>query len=304
MRIFVTGATGFIGSAVVPELLGAGHAVVGLARSDRSAAALAAVGAEARRGSLVDLDTLRAAAAEADGIIHLAFNHDFRDAGDFDRAVETEARAIAAFGDALAGSGKPLIFTSGTPPLPGRVATERDDFLPEETTANRGANALAALALTERGIRTVVVRMPRSVHGDGDVHGFVPMVIGAAREHGVAAIPGDGANRWPAVHVLDAARLFRLAVEKAPAGAILHAVGDEGVPTGDIAAAIGRHLGVPVGTLPDEAFGFLATIFAIDQPASSALTRALVGWEPTHPGLIDDIEQGHYFRRDSVAAAR
>ena len=292
MRIFVTGASGWIGSAVVPELIGAGHQVLGLARSDASAAAVAAMGAEVLRGDLDDLDTLRAGATGADGVIHLAFIHDFTQ---FEASVQADARAIEAVGRALEGSGKPLVIASGTPALPGRVATERDDLPSSGPAAGRAANARAALDMAARGVRPSVVGLPRSVHGEGD-HGFIPILIGVARDKGVSGYVGDGSSRWPAVHVLDAARLFRLAVEQAPAGSVLHAVGDEGVPVRDIAAVIGRHLNLPTASLPAEDFGFLGGLLGIDQPASGALTRELLGWQPTHPGLIEDLGQGHYFQ--------
>ncbi len=297
MRVFVTGASGWIGSAVVPELLGAGHQVVGLARSDASAAALTAARAEVHRGSLDDLDSLRAGAAASDGVIHLAFIHDFTQ---FETSVQADARAIETMGAALAGSGKPLVIASGTPALPGRVATERDELPSEGPAAARAANARVTLGLAARGVRSSVVGLPRSVHGDGDAHGFVPRLIGLARDRGVSGYVGDGSSRWPAVHVLDAAHLFRLALEQAPAGSMLHAVGDEGVPVRDLAAAIGRHLNLPAAALPAEDFGFLGMLLAVDQPASSALTRALLGWQPTQPGLIEDIDKGHYFRTPSA----
>lgn len=293
MRIFVTGASGWIGSAVVPELLGAGHQVVGLARSDASADALAAVGAEVHRGSLNDLDSLRAGAAASDGVIHLAFIHDF---SDFEAAVQADARAIETLGAALEGSGKPLVIASGTPALPGQVATERDEFPHNGATADRGTNAEVTLGLAARGVRSAVVRLPRSVHGEGDRHGFIPRLIEIARDKGVAGYVGDGTSRWPAVHVLDAARLFRLAVERAPAGSVLHAVGDEGVPVRDIAAAISSRLNLPTASRPSEEFGFLGALLGVDQPASSAVTRELLGWRPTQPGLIADVNEGHYFR--------
>jgi nucleoside-diphosphate-sugar epimerase len=295
MRVFVTGASGWIGSALVPELIDSGHEVVGLARSDASAAAIAAAGAQVQRGSLDDLETLRNAAAASDGVIHLAFQHDLAFSGRFQDAAEAEGRAVQTLGAALAGSGKPLVIASGTPALPGRVATEHDEPAAGGPAAGRGANAQAALDLAARGVRSSVVRLPRSVHGTGEQHGFLPRLIGIARDNGVSGYVGDGSSRWPAVHVLDAACLFRLAVERAPAGSVLHAVGDEGVPVRDIATVIGHHLNLPVASLPVEAFGFLGPILAVDQPASSTLTRELLGWQPVQPGIIADLDQGHYF---------
>jgi nucleoside-diphosphate-sugar epimerase len=292
MRVFVTGASGWIGSAVVPELLGAGHRVLGLARSDSSAAAVSAAGAEVLRGGLDDLDTLRAGTATSDGVIHLAFIHDFTD---FEASIGADRRAIETMGAALEGSGKPLVIASGTPALPGRVATERDESAPGSPMAGRLANAQAALAMAERGVRSCVVGLPRTVHGDGDRHGFIARLIGLARDTGVSGYVGDGTSRWPAVHVLDAAHLFRLAAEQAPAGSRLHAVGDEGVPTREIAEVIGRHLDVPTASVPAGDFGFLGYVLSVDQPASAALTRELLGWRPVQPGLIEDLDKGHYF---------
>jgi nucleoside-diphosphate-sugar epimerase len=292
MRVFVTGASGWIGSAVVPELLGAGHRVLGLARSDASATAITAAGAEALRGDLDDLDTLRAGAASSDGVIHLAFIHDFTQ---FEASVGADRRAIETMGAALEGSGRSLVIASGTPAVPGRVATEGDESASGSPVASRAENAQVALDLAARGVRSSVVGLPRSVHGDGDRHGFIPRLIGFARDKGVSGYVGDGSNRWPAVHVLDAAHLFRLAVEQAPAGSRLHAVGDEGVPIRDIAEVIGRHLNLPTASVPPEDFGFLGHILAIDQPASAALTRELLGWRPVQPGLIEDLDKGHYF---------
>ncbi len=292
MRIFVTGASGWIGSALVPDLLSAGHAVVGLARSDASAAKLEGAGTEVLRGGLDDLDTLRAAAAGSDAVIHLAYNHGFTD---FDAAAKADARAIEVLGGALEGSDKPLVIASGTPYLNGRVATEHDEPGAVGPAAARGANARAAIAMAGRGVRSCVVRLPRSVHGEGDLHGFLPRLIATARTKGVSGYVGDGSSRWPAVHVLDAARLFRMAVEEAPGGSTLHAVGDEGVPTLEIAACIGRHLNLPTVSVPAEDFGFLGLVLAGDQPASSALTRELFRWRPAQPGLMEDLNQGHYF---------
>ena len=292
MRVFVTGASGWIGSAVVPELLGAGHQVLGLARSDDSAASIAAAGAEVLRGDLDDLDTLRAGAAGSDGVIHLAFIHDFTD---IEASVTADRRAIETMGGALEGSGKPLVIASGTPALPGHVATERDESAPGSPVAGRMANARAALGMAARGVRSSVVGLPRTVHGDGDRHGFIARLIGIARDTGVSGYVGDGSNRWPAVHVLDAAHLFRLAVERAPAGSRLHAVGDEGVPIRDIAEVISRHLNVPTASVPAGDLGFLGQVLSIDQPASATLTRELLGWRPVQPGLIEDMDKGHYF---------
>ncbi|MDH6133020.1 nucleoside-diphosphate-sugar epimerase [Kitasatospora sp. MAA4] len=312
MRVFITGASGWIGSALVPELLGAGHQVVGLARSDESAAALAASGAEVHRGTLDDLDGLRAAAAASDGVIHLAFKHDLAFSGDFPAAAAADRRAIDVFGDALADSDRPLVIASGVLGLaPGRVATEADGhvFDPDAPPLMRGvetrmANAQAAVGLASRGVRSSAVRLAPTVHGDGD-HGFLATLVGIARDKGVSGYPGDGSNRWPAVHRLDAARLFRLALEKAPAGSTLHGVADEGVPVRAIAEVIGRHLDVPVAAVPAEDAGahftWLAPLIGADSPVSSELTRGLVGWEPTQPGLIHDLDLGHYFR--SVCSA-
>lgn len=292
MRVFVTGASGFIGSAVVSELITAGHQVVGLARSDSSAQAVEAAGAQVHRGDLENLESLRTGAQSADGVIHLAFNHDFTN---YTGAAETDRRAIDTLGEVLVGSDRPFVVTSGLAGFsPGRPLTEDDAADPNSP---RGSEQ-AALAFTSRGVRVSVLRLPPSVHGEGD-HGFVPRLIDIAREKGVAAYPGDGSNRWPAVHRFDAARLFRLALESALAGARLHAIGDDGIPVREIAAAIGRHLSLPVTAVPPEQavehFGWLGAFFSLDVPASSTLTRELLGWAPTRPGLLDDLEQGHYF---------
>ncbi|SEC25841.1 Nucleoside-diphosphate-sugar epimerase [Paenibacillus sp. GP183] len=298
MRVFVTGATGFIGSAVVRELIDAGHQVVGLARSDNAAASLTATGAAVHRGALDDLDSLRDGAAAADGVIHLAFKHDF---SDYAGAVAADLRAVETIGAALEGSGKPFVITSGTLMLafvlpPGRLGTEE---VAVDAAVPRGASENATIALAERGVRSSVVRLAPSVHGEGD-KGFVQRLIDIARDKGVSAYIGDGSNRWPAVHRLDAARLFRLALEAAPAGSRLHGVGDEGVPFSDIAGVIGRHLNLPVvGISREEAdahFGFLGAFASADNPTSSALTQERLGWRPLHPALIPDLEQGHYFR--------
>jgi nucleoside-diphosphate-sugar epimerase len=311
MRVFVTGTSGWIGSAVVPELIGAGHQVVGLARSDASAAAITTAGAEVHRGTLDDLDSLRTAAAASDGVIHLAFKHDIAFSGDFQGAADADRRAVEAFGEALAGSDRPLVIASGTLGLaPGRVGTERDGHRPDSGAApliggahTRLATAQMTLSVASRSVRSSVVRLPPTVHGEGD-QGFVATLIDIARGTGVSGYVGDGCNRWPAVHRLDAARLFRLALEGAPAGSTLHGVADEGVPIRDIAEVVGRHLTLPVVAIsPEDAgehFTWLAALLAADSPASSALTRQLLGWQPTHPGLIDDLDQGHYFRTRAI----
>jgi nucleoside-diphosphate-sugar epimerase len=311
MRVFVTGASGWIGSAVVPELVGAGHQVVGLARSDASAGALEAAGVEVVRGTLDDLDSLRTAAAASDGVIHLAFKHDLAFTGDFQGAADADRRAVEAFGEALAGSDRPLVIASGTLGVaPGQVATERDGHGANPAVgawgsgpATRWATAELVLSLASRGVRSSVLRLPPTNHGDGD-NGFMATLVGIARDTGASAYIGDGTNRWPAVHRLDSARLFRLAVEAAPAGSTLHGVADEGVPIREIAEVIGRHLEVPVVSIsPEDAaehFTWLAHFLAADSPASSALTRELLDWEPTQLGLLDDLEQGHYFRDPSV----
>lgn len=296
MRVFVTGASGWIGSALVPELVRSGHSVVGLARSDASSARLKALGADVIGGDLDDLDKLRAGADAADGVIHLAFKHDLAfSSNGMVIAAASERTAIDAFGETLAGSGRGLVIASGTPFVPGRAATERDETTVGPAAA-RGANARAAVFLAARGVRTAVVRLPRSVHGEGD-HGFIHQLVSIAREKGVSGYVGDGSSRWPAVHVLDAARLFRLALEGAPAGSVFHGVGDEGVATREIADVIGRHLGLPVASLPAEHFGFLGMVLAADQPARSSVAAELLGWHATHPGLIEDMEAGHYFAK-------
>ncbi len=301
MRVFVTGATGFIGSAIVQELLGAGHTVVGLARSDKSAAALTAAGAEAFRGDLTDLDSLKRGAAEAEGVIHTAFSHDFMVSGDFSKFAESgkmEQRAIEALGEALHGTDRPLLITSGVALLsPGRVATENDQRDPAVASLPRDPDRVAA-ALAAQRVNAQVIRMSPSVHGDGD-KGFVPTLIRVARKKGVSAYVGEGNNRWSAVHRLDAAVLYRLALEHGTAGAAYHAVADEGVPVREIAEVIGQHLNVPlVSQSPEEAaahFGWFGAFIGLDCPASSQITQETLGWQPKQPGLIADLDHGTYF---------
>ena len=302
MRVFVTGATGFIGSAIVAELLEAGHEVVGLARSDHAAAALESAGAEVQRGALDELESLRSGADAADGVIHTAYIHDF---SQIQEAGRTDRRAVETLGAALEGSGRPLVITSGVALIhPGRIVTEEE--FADPTSSHRVGSEEAALGFAARGVRSSIVRPGASVHGEGD-HGFVPVLIEIARKRGVSGYIGDGANRWPAVHRLDAARLYRLALEDAPAGSVEHAVAEEGVPTRAIAEVIGRQLDLPLVSVSpadaDEHFGWLARFYAVDAPASSALTRERLGWEPTHVGLIEDLAQGHYFAHAAVAAS-
>ncbi|MFD5117062.1 SDR family oxidoreductase [Streptomyces sp. NPDC058391] len=307
MRIFVTGASGWIGSAVVPELIHAGHQVVGLARSDTSATALTAAGAEVVRGTIDDLEVLRDAAAASDGVIHLAFKHDIAFTGDFQGAAEADRRAVDTFGDALAGTDRPFVLASGVAGLaPGRVATERDmPTIDGSPMSIRSATAQAVLTLASRGVRSSVVRLSPTCHGDGD-NGFMATLVAIARAKGVSGYIGDGANHWPAVHRRDAARLFRLAVEKAPAGSVLHGVAEEGVAIRDIAEVIGRHLDVPVTSVASEAaaehFTWLGAFLGLDMPASNTLTRELLDWQPTHPGLLEDLDKGHYFHTPATAA--
>jgi nucleoside-diphosphate-sugar epimerase len=303
MRVFVTGASGHIASAVIPELVGAGHEVAGLARSDASAAAVEALGAKVHWGSLDDVGGLREAAAAADGVIHLAFKHEEMHAGNFGAAIAADLGAKEAMGEVLAGTGKPFVGVSGTLALAlsGHEGTGTEADAAGTGPQADGENAIIALA--SRGIRSSVLRLPPTVHSSLDHRGYIPALIGIARAKGKAGYVSDGSNRWPAVHTLDAARLFRLALEEAPAGSRLHAVADQGVPFRQIAGAIGQHLDVPtVSVAPDETedyFGFLAMFVSLDNPASSAVTRQLLGWQPKHPGLLDDLAEGHYFRTES-----
>jgi nucleoside-diphosphate-sugar epimerase len=294
MRIFVTGATGFIGSTIVPELINAGHQVLGLTRSETGAQALIAAGAEAHRGNLEDPESLRRGAAKADGVIHTAFNHDF---SNFVAICELDRRAIEAIGSVLAGSDRPFVITSGTGmgnAVPGQPATE-ENFNPNHQNP-RKASELAGVTVAERGVNVSVMRLPQ-VH-DRVKQGLITYAVKLAREKGVSAYVGDGRNRWPAAHVLDTARLYRLALEKQKAGSRYHAVAEEGVPVRDIAEVIGRGLRVPVVSLsPEEApahFGWLSAFVGYDMPASSAQTQERLGWHPTGPGLIADLEQMNY----------
>jgi nucleoside-diphosphate-sugar epimerase len=301
MRVFVTGATGFIGSAVVRELIGAGHQVLGLARSDEAAEALVAAGADVHRGSIDDLESLRGGAAASDGVIHTAFNHDF---SKFKESSEADRRAITAIGDELRDSHRPFVVTSAVGLLPpGKVARESDVLNFEVNPSPRVASEQAADTLLQGGANVTVVRNAVSVHGKGD-HGFIPTLIRIAREKGVSAYVDEGTNRWPAVHRLDAALLYRLALERGAAGTRYHAVAEEGVPFHDIAGAIGLGLKLPITSVPTdrapEIFGAFAHFAAIDVPASSDQTRKLLGWQPTQPGLLADIGYADYFRDQST----
>jgi nucleoside-diphosphate-sugar epimerase len=289
MHVFVTGGTGTIGSAVVAELLDHDHTVLALARSDESAEAVEKAGAEALRGGVADLDVLRAGVAQADGVVHLAFGHDFSSAEALAQAVAQDGAALATLGEALLGSGRPIAAVSGTPWVPGRPSTETDPLPTGGVVGGRGRSVDALLALAHQGVRATAVRMPRTVHHEGR-GGFAGLLTDQARRTGVSTHPGDGTQRWPAVHALDAAVLFRLALESAPAGTSWHAVADEGDAVRDIAAVIGRRLGLPVESRPEEDFGPFGAIFAMDQPASSVHTREALGWTPTHPGLLEDLE--------------
>ena len=296
MRVFITGASGWIGSVTVDELLAGGHQVLGLARSDTSAAALQAKGAQVHRGDLDDLDSLRTGAAAADAVIHLANKHDFVNAA---ATNNTERTAVETIGEALAGSNRVFVVASGVGSVPGRAFTEQDPSPQHGPDSHRGGSENLALDYADRGVHTIIARFAPTVHGAGD-KGFIKLLVEIAREKGISGYVADGANRWPAVHRSDAGRVVSLGLQKAPAGAILHAVGEDGVPTREIAEAIGHQLGVPaVSVAPEEAaahFGWLSWIFALDLPTSSGLTQELLGWTPTGPTLGDDLRTDSYFR--------
>lgn len=289
MHVFVTGGTGTIGSAVVPELLANRHTVLALARSDSSEQALKQAGAEVLRGGLADLDVLRAGAAQSDGVINLAFGSGHSGPGELAQAIAEESAALAALGGELIGSDHPIVTVSGTPGVPGRVATEADPPPLQGPVAGRARSVKALLELASRGVRATTVRMPRTVHNQGK-GGFAGLLTDQARKSGIAGYPGDGTQRWPAVHALDAAVVFRLALESAQPGTTWHAVADEGDAVRDIATVIGRRLGLAVQPVPHENFGPFGPLFAMDQPASSTHTRQALGWQPSHPSLLEDLE--------------
>ena len=313
MRVFVTGGTGHTGSYVIPELVAAGHEVTSLARSDTAAAALSALGAKVRRGDLADLDGLKEAAADSDGVIHLAFRRDLLASGGIDAVTAAELSAVLAFGEALAGTGKPLVAAGsiGSPTWEGlgRPATEDDPALPggdqySGTMRVRNVVEATVVGLAEQGVRSSIVRLPTIAHSTTDSAGFLPLLIALAKEKGVVGYPGDGANRWPAVHIRDAASLFRLALEKGPAGRYWHAVQDSGIPFREIAEAIGSRLALPAVSIPADVlmlpgyFGVLANLVTLDLPATNLITRRTLGWEPTQPSLLADLDNGHYFSAD------
>ncbi|MEU7306342.1 SDR family oxidoreductase [Streptomyces sp. NPDC007206] len=291
MRVFVTGASGSIGSVVVPELMAAGHQVLGLVRSDAAATAVAAAGGTPLRGDLTDLDSLRAGATQADGVINLAFSNDW---SNLEQGIAEEAHAVQTLAAALAGSGKPFVHAGLTPMMPGHTSTEEDPDTTDGPVGGRGRTSEMVLTLAAQGIRSSVVRLPRSVHQRGSQYGFCSVLIAAAQKTGVSAYVGDGTQRWPAVNRLDAALLFRIALEEAAPGTVLHAVADGGDTMRSLAEAIGRVLAVPVESVPPARFSVIGRVFALDMPSSSALTRDRFGWQPTHPSLIDDLAAGDY----------
>jgi len=291
MRVFITGASGWIGSALTAELIAAGHEVTGLARSEASAAKITSAGGTAVRGDMQDHDLIVAEAMKADAVAHLAFTLDF---AEFDATVDNEVELIGKIGTALEGTGKAVIAASGTPILFGQVATEEDVLDPAGPAGPRARTASAVLALSAKGIRSALVRMPRSVHGRGDRNGLIAALVGLDRQLGTAAYVGDGQNRWPAVHISDAARLVFLALESAPAGSVLHAVGEEGVPMRQVADVIAARTGLPAAAVDPEQLGVFGALLGGDQPASAVTTRQLLSWEPSGPTLIEDLEAGYY----------
>jgi nucleoside-diphosphate-sugar epimerase len=313
MHVFVTGGTGHIGSYIIPELIAAGHEVTGLARSDTAAAAVSALGAKVRRGDLEDLEGLKEAAADSDGVIHVAHRQDLLPSGGIDAVAAAELQIMLAYGEALAGTGKPLVAAAsiGSPGWEnlGRPATEEDPALPggdqyKGTLRVRNVVETTVVGLAERGVRSSIVRIPPIAYGTTDNAGFLPLLIGLAKEKGVIGYPGDGANLWPAVHGRDLASLFRLALEKGPAGKTWHGIESEGIRFRDIAEAIGSRLGMPAVSIPADVlmlpgyFGFLANLVTLDLPASNLITRQILGWEPAQPSLLADLDNGHYFRGD------
>jgi nucleoside-diphosphate-sugar epimerase len=291
MRVFVTGANGSIGSVVVPELIAAGHEVLGLARSDAAAAVISAAGGTPLRGDLTTLDSLRAGVARTEGVINLAFGNDWSNLGP---CIDAETRALQTLAAALAGSGKPFVHAGLTPMMPGHISTEEDPDTTDGPVGGRGLNSQMVLTLADQGVRSSVVRLPRSVHQRASQYGFCSVLIAAAQKTGVSAYVGDGTQRWPAVNRLDAAKLFRIALEDAAPGTVLHAVADEGDTMRSLAEAVGGVLAVPVESASPDSFGPIGRLFALDMPSSSALTRKQFGWEPIHPSLMEDLAAGDY----------